>query len=202
MLLKDDEIFLELDDHVELTRILLDKIQAEGINFRESVIFPVTSDSTFVLSGMLISSQADAIRDITWMPGSDKPPITPSTKNFLFLENMVEQDQSSAKNAKKVQGFLAKKFKIEKKLKDLKLYSLCWFSNSRFQEIGSSIKLLPAIFASSLAAIRLAPRAGVNKDDCRSLTFADATSEFAWEPAHVYVEQSELTIQKLKTELW
>ncbi|HME54100.1 MAG TPA: hypothetical protein VKM55_17880 [Candidatus Lokiarchaeia archaeon] len=202
MLIKDNEIFLDLEDHGELTRILLGKMQVEGISIRESVIFPVSVESSWVLNGMLMSNDGTTIRDITWMPGNEKPPIMPEIKNVLFLEDIVENDHSHAKNGKHILGYLVKKFKLEKKMKSLKFFSLCWFSNTEFQEIGNNIKLLPAIHARNLAGIHLAPLADANKEGSRPLGFTDAVDEFTWEPQHVYIEIHEKTLQKIRTELW
>nr|MDO8111237.1 hypothetical protein [Candidatus Sigynarchaeota archaeon] len=202
-IVKTNEIFLDFEDHAELTTLLLKKMQKEGIGLRESVIFPVTVDSSWLLNGLLVSGEGGIVRDITWMPGMDKAPVSASTKNILFLEDRVEQNASKAKHAKQVLRFLVKKFKLEKKLKDAKFYSLCWFSSSPVQDLGNSVKLLSSVYVPSLAGIQLGPATKKPAmEGSRRLGFTEAVAELKWEPDHVYKEKHEIVLEKLKSELW
>ena len=201
MLVKD-KIVLEPADHAELGKLLLQKIRKEGINIRDAVIFPVSAGSVLVLSSLLASDELGEINDAIWMAGDNQPPVSPTTKAILFVDAIVEKNSSRARQAKKVLDFLLKRFKLEKKLKGIKLYAPCWLSDAETREVGDGILMIPAAFAPDAA--KVVPFAANAKvvEGARKLGFADATKELKWDLDHVYKEKHEIVLDKLKNELW
>ncbi|MBN2154031.1 MAG: hypothetical protein JW839_21420 [Candidatus Lokiarchaeota archaeon] len=201
MLVKE-KITLEPADHAELGRLLLQKIRREGIGIRDAAIFPVSADSTFAITSLLAADEASEIHDAIWMPGDGKPPVSPTTKAILLVDAVVEKHNVKARQAKKVLGFLLKRLKLEKKLKDIKLYAPCWLSDAETREAGDGILLVPAAFAPDVS--KVVPFAAGSKPtgDARELGLAGAAKELGWDLDHVYKERHEMILDKLKNELW
>ena len=65
-MLVDDSgnIYLEIEDHQSICKILLKKFQEEGIKFDESIIFPVTLESSWLINALLMMEDADAVQDL------------------------------------------------------------------------------------------------------------------------------------------
>nr|MDO8085628.1 hypothetical protein [Candidatus Sigynarchaeum springense] len=201
MLVKD-KIILEPADHAELGKLLLQKVRNIGISIRESAIVPLSPDSAIVLASLLALDETGEIHDSIWMPGDNKPPVSPVTKSILFIDAIVEKNNTRAKQAKKMLGFLLKRLKLEKKLEGIKVYAPCWLSDAETLDMGDGIRLIPATFAPDVS--KVVPLAASTKaaEGTRKLEFADATRELKWDIDHVYMEKHEIVLQKLKTELW
>ncbi len=202
MLLKEKEIILEPEDYAELGKLLLKKVRQEGISIRDAVIFPVSAGSVLALSSMLASDELGEIQGAIWMPGESKPPVSPATKAVLLVDAVVEKASTRARQAKKVLDFLLKRFKLEKKLKCIKLYAPCWLSDVETRDVGDGILLIPAAYAPDVA--KVVPFAANAKavGGARKLGFADGTKELRWDLEHVYKEKHEIVLDKLKNELW
>ncbi|MEX2680769.1 MAG: hypothetical protein Q6373_004165 [Candidatus Sigynarchaeota archaeon] len=201
MLVKDT-IVLEAADHAELGKLLFQKIRKEGISIRDAAIFPVSTDSVFVLASLLMSDEAGEIHGAIWMPGENKPPISPETKTILLVDAIVQKSSTRARQAKRVLDFLLKRLKLEKKLKGIKFYAPCWLSDAETRDRGDGIHLIPAAFAPDIEKIVPFSADAKTIEGARKLAFKDAIQELKWEIDHVYMEKHEIVLQKLKTELW
>jgi hypothetical protein len=201
MLVKDT-VVLEPADHAELGKLLLQKIRKEGINIRDAVIFPVSAGSVLALSSLLASDELGEINDAIWMPGDAKPPVSQTTKAVLLVDAIAGKGSSSAKQAKKVLDFLLKRFKLEKKLKGIKLYAPCWLSDAETRDMGDGILLIPAAFAPDVAKVMPLGTNAKAIEGARKLGFVDAAKELKWDLDHTYKEKHEIVLDKLKNELW
>jgi hypothetical protein len=202
MLVSEAKIGLGPEDHLALGQLLLKKMQQEGINLRDAVIFPISVGSVPVIGSLLATTEMEAISGAVWMPGAGKPPISSATKTILLVDDVVENGSSRQKQAKEILGFLLKRFKVDKKLKGIKVFAICWLSDSDSRDLTGDVHLLSAAHAPKLPRLVPYTSSWGSKDGTRQMGFADAVKELKWELDHIYKEKHEIVLDKLKTQLW
>ena len=195
-------VFLEISDHAELTRISLKKLTENGINLRNAVIFPVSLESTWLLNALLMVDQENIIRDITWTADKEKAPILSTTSHVIFLEPLVNASGSKIKLGRKWLALLAKKYGVVKQMRRLKPCVLSWFSNSQSKQIEAGTLLVAAVHAEDIDTIRLFDYSGTATTNAQQLSMDDAKQQLVWDPEYVFKDKDEIILEKLRTDLW
>ncbi|MFX0102624.1 MAG: hypothetical protein ACFFCS_23860 [Candidatus Hodarchaeota archaeon] len=203
MLIDDGgRIYLEFEDHVKLVKGLLKKLEEEGIKLEECMFFPVSLESNWLAFALMTAIEKSDIMSAIWSPEKNKPPLTASTKNIVFLEDIIKKGDSRINLAKKWFNLLAKKTGIIKKLKDKSEISACLVTDSQQRYNTGKRLLISSLLVKNLEELDIFPYKLEAKDKLKKLSIDEAMKEYNWQDEWRYLETHEIVLDKLKTELW
>lgn len=181
--------------------MILGALEGQEVSLDDSLIFPVSLSSTWMIGAMLDAGDARTISKNTWSPDKKSLPVDKRTKSILFIEPLLWKESDSLRNAGSWLDSLARKRKVSKLLKGLPRRVVCWFTDFNYKEAQKGVPITCALHVQESGHIDLHGSHAMLETG-KKMDLDVAIGDAGWDQEFAFMEKHEVVLDKLKTELW